>query len=487
MTVSSMTEVVNGHKRSVSASRDHLETGDPHRWRVLAVLSAVAFMAQLDVFIVNVALAGIRDDFPGASLSAVSWVLSAYAIVLAAVLVPAGRIADRVGRKRVLLLGVAIFTFASAVCAAAPVLPVLVGGRVVQAIGAAMIVPTSLGLLYPAFPKRQHMTVVGIWAGVAAVAASAGPPVGGLLVSASWRWIFVINIPIGVGTILYGTKLISESRESADARRFDVASAASLLIAVVTLVLATVQGPRWGWGDARTVALFVIALIGAAACLQRTLHAAHPIIEKQLFHSRVFTASAIALVLYFCGFVIFLLGSALFMQDVWRFSSIKAGVAIAPAPVMAIGFAVAAGPIQKRFGRTFPALVGAIAMAIAGGFWLVRIGRHPDYWSEMFPGLILMGISGGLFQAPMFAAAGTLPADRATTGSAVLNMSRQVGSAIGVAVLVALTATASPVRGYDHAWAVQIGVALVAASVLVLFGRAVRTRRQNGNNGAIRQ
>jgi EmrB/QacA subfamily drug resistance transporter len=444
---------------------------EPRRWAILSVLSAVAFMAQLDFFIVNVALAGIGHDFPGSSLSAVSWVLDAYAIVFAAVLVPAGRVADRVGRKAVLLSGVAIFTVASAICAIAPVLGVLIAGRAIQAIGAGMIVPTSLGLLYPAFPKEQHTTVVGIWAGVAAVAASAGPPVGGLLVGASWRWIFVINIPIGVVTILFGRRLISEVREGPGAPLFDVASAATLLIAVSALVLATVQGPRWGWGDGRTIGLFAVAAGAAAASVYRSFTAEHPIIERELFRSRVFSASTIGLLLFFTGFAIFLLGSALFMQDVWGFSAVKAGVGLAPAPVVAIGFAVCAGPIQRRFGRTLPVTVGTIAMAVAGVWWLLRVGHHADYWPEMFPGLVVMGISGGLSQAPMFAAASTLPPDRATTGSAVLNMSRQVGSAIGVAVLIALTATSDPLHGYQHAWEVQIGVGLIAAAVLAVFGR----------------
>jgi MFS family permease len=201
-------DVAAGAARPAPAVADQ---GHPNRWQILAVLAAVAFMAQLDLFIVNIAVPAIGRSF-GGSLGGLSWVLNAYAIVFAALLVPAGRLADHFGRRRFLLVGVAVFTLASAVCAVAPSLTILVAARALQAVGAALIVPTSLGLLYPSFPQRQHATVVGIWAGVAAVAGSSGPPVGGLLVGLNWRWIFLINVPIGVATLIGGWRLLPEVR-----------------------------------------------------------------------------------------------------------------------------------------------------------------------------------------------------------------------------------------------------------------------------------
>src|SRR5580692_9198709 len=206
-------------------SAESSDEGDAKRWLILAVLAAVAFMAQLDLFIVNVALPTMGPSYPGASLGGLSWVLNPYAIISAALLVPAGRLADHFGRRRFLLVGVAVFALASAACAVAPTLGVLVAARAVQAVGAALIVPTSLGLLYPAFAKRQHAMVVGIWAGVGAVAATAGPPVGGLLVEASWRWIFLINVPIGVATLVGGLKVLPEVRAVAGSRLPDLVSA----------------------------------------------------------------------------------------------------------------------------------------------------------------------------------------------------------------------------------------------------------------------
>ena len=330
------------------------DQGHPARWWILAVLAAVAFMAQLDLFIVNVALPVIGQSYRGSSLSGLSWVLNAYAIIFAALLVPAGRLADHFGRRRFLLVGVAVFTLASAACAAAPTLGVLVAARAVQAVGAALIVPTSLGLLYPAFAKRQHAMVVGIWASVAAVAGTAGPPVGGLLVEVSWRWIFLINVPIGIATLLGGLKVLPEVRAVAGSRLPDLVSAAGVLASVTLLVLGTVQGPAWGWGSAKTVALLAVAVAVTALTVARTLRHPHALIERDLFASRTFTGATIALFLFFIGFAIFLLSVVLFLQGEWHYSVVRSGLAIAPGPATAAVFAVNAGRIRARFGRVVP-------------------------------------------------------------------------------------------------------------------------------------
>jgi EmrB/QacA subfamily drug resistance transporter len=439
----------------------------------MAVLAAVAFMAQLDLFIVNVALPTIGASYHGASLSGLSWVLNAYAIIFAALLVPAGRLADHFGRRRFLLIGVLVFTLASAACAAAPTLGVLVAARAVQALGAALVVPTSLGLLYPAFPRRQHAMVVGIWAGVAAVAATAGPPVGGLLVGIDWRWIFLINVPVGIVTLLAGWRILPEVRAAAGSRLPDWVSSVLLLAAVTLLVLGTVQGPAWGWGNAKTIALLLVAAIAIAATVGRTARHPHALIERDLFASRAFTGASVALLLYFVGFAIFLLSVVLFLQGEWHYSVVESGLAIAPGPATAAVFAVNAGRIQARFGRLLPAMAGTLFMAVAAGYWMLFTGAHPDYAATFLPGLFAAGVSAGLTQAPLFAAAGTLPPDRATTGSAVLNMARQVGSAVGVAVVVVIlgTGAAHTVAGFHHAWAAEAIAGLIACLAIAVTAR----------------
>jgi EmrB/QacA subfamily drug resistance transporter len=460
---------------------DPAEAGHPKRWRIMVVLAAVAFMAQLDLFIVNIALPAMSRSFAGAGLSSLSWVLNAYAIVFAALLVPAGRLADHFGRRLFLLVGVAVFTLASALCAVAPGLDVLIAGRIVQAVGAAMIVPTSLGLLLPAFPKGKHTLVVGIWAGVAAVAASSGPAVGGLLVTVNWRLIFLVNVPIGIATIVGGIRVLPEIRAERGARLPDPVSVASVLIAVTSLVYATVQGPSWGWASPSILILFGVAVLATAVTVTRTLHHPHALIEASLFRSGEFTAATIALLLFFVAFAAWLLITVLFLQDAWGYSALKAGLAIAPGPLTAAVFAVNSGRIGARFGRVLPAAAGALSVALAGVFWLVFTPDSSSYLADFLPGLLLGGAGAGLAQAPLFASASSLSAERATTGSAVLNMSRQVGSAIGVAVLVALLASPDPhsLGAFRRGWGLVVGASVAAGVVVLAMGwrRSVADRR----------
>ncbi|HEX4435833.1 MAG TPA: MFS transporter [Solirubrobacteraceae bacterium] len=452
-------------KRSTRVEQWPEEEGHPRRWAILAVLAAVAFMAQLDLFIVNIAIPSMTRSFGGAGLSGLSWVLNAYAIVFAALLVPAGRLADHFGRRRFLLGGVVVFSLGSILCALAPTLSVLIGGRIVQAVGAAVIVPASLGLLLPAFASRHHSLAVGIWAGVAAVAASSGAPLGGLLVSISWRWIFIVNVPIGLATLIFGSRLLPEIKASSRARLPRVSSVLALLGAVTFLVLATVQGPTWGWGSLPVLALFGGSALAMAVTVIQTRRGEDALLETSLFASREFSTAAAGLFLYYLAFAVFLLITVLFLQDMWHYSALRAGLAIAPGPALAAVFAVNTGRVSARFGRTATATAGALAIGLSGLYWLLFATESPSYLTAFLPGLLIGGVGAGLAQAPLFAAASTLPADRTTTGSAVLNMSRQVGSAVGVAILVALLAGGHPkaLSLFHRGWILEMLAALGAA------------------------
>jgi EmrB/QacA subfamily drug resistance transporter len=470
---------------STAESSQAGEVGHPQRWLVLTVLCAVAFMAQLDLFIVNVALPAIGGSFPGQDLSKLSWVLNAYAIVFAACLVPAGRLADHFGRRRCLLAGVAVFTLASALCAVAPDLAMLVLARAVQAVGAAMIVPTSLGLLFPAFAKRQHSLVVGIWAGVAAIAASSGPPVGGLLVEISWRWVFLVNVPIGAAVLVVGRAVLPEVRAHPNAKLPDMAAAFAVLLSITLLTLATVQGPSWGWTSDKEGLLAAGFVATLSVALRRIVSQPTPLVEPALFRSRAFAASAVALVLFYMGFAAWLLGTVLFFEDTWHYSTLRAGLAIAPGPVVAAVFALNSGRLSGIFSRRLLTIVGPLLFACASVFWLTAATVHPDYLGGFLPGLLLGGASAGLTQAPLFAATSTLPADRATTGSAVLSMARQVGSALGVAIVVALYSSNDPhlLGSFRRGWVFMTAVALAAAAVSLVVRQQPAVADLTGDPG----
>jgi EmrB/QacA subfamily drug resistance transporter len=446
-------------------------TADRRRWSVFAVLAAVAFMAQLDLFIVNVALPDMAGSFHNATLTSLSWVLNAYAIVLAALLVPSGRLADHFGRRRFLLVGVVLFTLASVVCAVAPSLSVMIIGRILQGFGAAMVIPTSLGLLFPAFPREQHNLVVGLWAGVAAIAASLGPTVGGLLVAADWRLIFLINVPIGIAATIWGARVLPEVRAHKGTALPDPVSGAALLLAVVLLTYAMVQSSRWGWGSSGILLLLAGAVAAGAVTVWRAYRHPHAVIEASLFRaSREFTAASAALFLFYLAFSAWLLLTVLFLQNTWHYGVVRTGLAIAPGPMSAAVLALSAGRITHRFGRRTPAITGTLLFAAASLFWLLATPVHPSYPAAFLPGLIIGGVGAGLTQAPLFAAASTLSADRATTGSAVLNMARQVGSAIGVAILVTLLAKtpADSLSGYHRGWTFMIAACLASTVAVTL-------------------
>jgi EmrB/QacA subfamily drug resistance transporter len=439
---------------------------------VLLTLCAVAFMAQFDLFVVNVALPSISHSFAGQGLGALSWVLNAYAIVFAAFLVPAGRLADHFGRRRFLLVGVIVFAAASGLCAVAPSLAVLVVARALEAVGAAMIVPASLGLLLAAFPKRLHGAVVGIWAGTAAVAGSSGPPIGGLLVEASWRWVFVINVPIGVATLVAGWLVLPEVKAHPRAKLPDPVSMLTVLAGITLLTLATVQGASWGWTSRPEIAVYVGFVLAAAVTLRRTFTHHSPLIEPGLFRSREFTAASIALVLFFIMFAAWLLSTVLFFQDVWHYSTLRVGLGVMPGPVVATIFALGNGRLAEIFGRRTLAVAGPLFFAAAAVFWLLAVTVHPDYWTGFFPGLVLGGVSSGVSQAPLFASTSSLDARRAATGSAVLNMARQVGSALGVAILVAIYVSPDPtsLTVFRRGW-IFMAVVVMAASLVSLLRR----------------
>jgi EmrB/QacA subfamily drug resistance transporter len=444
--------------------------------RLTVVLTACVgvFMVSLDLFIVNVAFPDIQESFGGTSVSDLSWILNAYAIAFGALLVPAGRWADRVGRKHVFLLGLGIFTVASAACAAAPSVLALVIARALQAVGAAMVFPTSLGLLLPEWPVEKRGTAVGIWAAVSGVAAAAGPPLGGLLVQAGWRWVFIVNVPIGIAFFAVGLRVLLNRRDEHARGRPDVMGAGLFIVAIGALILAIVQGQSWGWSGGRVIALFAAAAVLSAIVAVRCARHPVPLVEPAIVRTRAIAFANLGAIVFFMGFATLLLGAVLFQTQVWQTSVLTAGLQLAPGPLTAAIFAVPGAVLGERFGQRYVGAAGAVLFAL-GGLWLhTHLELQPDFASDMLPSTLIGGAGVGLVLPTLSAAAtGPLPPSRFATGTAVLGMTRQVGSALGVALFVAILGqptAATVVDDFRDAWTFLIACGLACGAALLSIG-----------------
>ncbi len=435
------------------------------------VLCLGAFMGGLDLFIVNVAFPDLARDFTGTDLGTLSWVLNAYTIVFAALLVPAGRWADAFGRKRLFLGGLALFVAASAACAAAPSVEALIALRVLQAAGAALLLPSSLALLLPEFPPERRSIAVAIWAASSAVAAAAGPPVGGLLVGLSWHWVFLVNVPVGIVALVVGARVLREAHDPSTARP-DELGAGLLAVGVAALVAGIVQGPEWGWADPRVIGAFTAAAVLLGVVAARCATHPAPVVEPALLRIRAFSVATVAATVFFAGFGAMLLSSVLVLTGPWGESVLQAGLMIAPGPAMAALFSVPGARLAQRIGMATVGALGTALFAAGGVWWLTQMGPQPDYVGAFLPGMLIGGAGVGLVIPTLTAAAAAaLPPARFATGTAVVTMARQLGLAVGVAVLVAIVGTPETVGDFESAWAFILATAVASGVALAGLGR----------------
>jgi EmrB/QacA subfamily drug resistance transporter len=441
------------------------------KWIVSLIVCVGVFMSSLDLFIVNIAFPAIGKHFGGASLGSLSWILSGYAIVFAALLVPAGRWADAFGRKRAFLLGLAIFVASSAACALSPSVDFLIGARIVQAIGGALMLPTSLGLMLPEFGPHERHVAIGVWAATGGIAAASGPPLGGLLVQADWRLVFLVNVPVGLLGLGFGLRTLAERRERG-ALRPDLVGAFALIVAVGALVVAIVKGQEWGWGSVSVIALLLAAVLLLPAIWWRSERHAAPIVEPAMLRVRTFGLAVGASLLFFAGFGAMLLSGVLFLTGVWHEDVVTAGLMLFPGPAMATAFSIPSARLGARFGYRLPGVIGAVTFAAGSVWFIARTGEKPEFLSEYLPGQIVSGAGVGLMIPTLTGAgASSLAPERFATGAAVLTMGRQIGVALGVAVLVAvLGANPTSASDFHTAWLIVVAGGLAAGLALAAIG-----------------
>ncbi len=445
------------------------------KWRVSIIVCVGVFMSSLDLFIVNIAFPAIAKHFGGVSLGSLSWILSGYAIVFAALLVPAGRWADAFGRKRAFLLGLGIFVAASTGCALAPSVAALTVARIVQAVGGALMLPTSLGLMLPEFAPQERHVAIGVWAATGGIAAAAGPPLGGLLVQADWRWVFLVNVPIGLLGLAFGLRTLTERRELG-AGRPDVLGALALIVTIGSLVVAIVKGQEWGWDSAPILGLLAVTAAGLPAIWWRSERHESPIVDPAMLRVRSFGLAVGGSVLFFAGFGAMLLAGVLFLTGVWHESVLVAGLMLFPGPAMATVFSIPSARLGARVGYRIPGVLGAL-LFVAGQVWYItQTGDTPAYVTEYLPGIAISGAGVGLM-IPTLTGAGTstLAPERFATGAAVLTMGRQIGAALGVALLVAVLGTsASTASDFHQAWLISVAGGLTAGLAMLAIGSPAR-------------
>ena len=412
------------------------------KWWILASVSFALFMIMLDNTIVNVALPTIQRDL-GIGVSELEWVVTGYALSFAVIMLSGGKLADMFGRRRVFLIGLAVFTLASLLCGLAGNAELLIAARVLQGVGAACMMPATLSIITATFPPRERGAALGIWAGVSAMALAIGPLVGGLITEhIGWNWIFFINVPVGLAGLVAARLIIPESRDTSKEQRLDLPGLLTSGIALFALVYALIEANSEGWTSPLILGLFAVALLSGAAFVILELHQRLPMFDMMLFRNPTFAgANTVALLVSLAMFGVFFFIS-LFMQNVLGYSAVRAGAAFLPMTVLIILVAPMAGKASDRLGSRW-LMTGGMTMVACSLLIFAQLQPDSSYIS-LLPGMVLGGIGMASTMTPMTAAAlSSVPVDKAGVGSGMLNTFRQVGGSLGIAVMGAILASGS--------------------------------------------
>jgi len=448
------------------------------KWWTLGAVSFGLFMIMLDNTIVNVALPSIQRELH-IGISELEWVVNGYALTFAVLMLTGGKLADLFGRRFIFIVGLVIFTGASLACGLAPSANFLIGARVVQGVGSALMNPATLSIITATFPPRQRGMAIGIWAGVSALALAIGPLVGGLITQhISWGWIFFINVPVGILAIVVARFVIKESRDTSAEQRLDLPGLLTSAIGLFALIYALIEANTYGWTSARILGFFAHAVIGLVAFVVLELRQRVPMLDLSLFRNPIFAgANAIMLLVALAMFGVFFYVS-LYVQNVLGYSPTQAGATFLPMTLCIVFLAPIAGRFTDRYGPRW--LIAAGMTLVAGSLVIfAQLDLNSTFWN-IFPGLLIGGAGMAMAMAPTTATAmHAVPVDKAGVGSAVLNSMRQVGGSLGIALMGAIVASYvhSPatdpralgefVQGFQRALLVAAGIAFTAAVVAV--------------------
>jgi EmrB/QacA subfamily drug resistance transporter len=445
--------------------------GERRKWWTLGAVAFGLFMIMLDNTVVNVALPSIQRDL-GIGLSELEWIVTGYALTFASFMLIGGKAADAYGRRLIFVVGIGVFTVASLFCGLATSGSMLIGARVVQGIGAALMNPATLSIIAATFPPRQRGSAIGIWAGVSALALAIGPLVGGLITEhLAWNWIFFVNVPVGVLGIGASFLLIDESRDETH-ERLDVPGLVTSGIGLFSFTYGLIEANNYGWTSTRILGAFAIAAMSLATFILLEKYQRAPMLPLELFRNRTYTgANSVVLLVALAMFGVFFFVS-LYMQDILGYSAVQAGAAFLPMTLLIILVAPLAGRLTDRIGsRGF--MTAGMALISLQLLYYSRLGANATFW-DLLPAMLIGGIGMASTMTPSAAAATrSVPVDKAGVGSAVLNAFRQVGGTMGVAIMGAIVAHQAGGQRTVDAFMHGFQSALTVAAVIAFTGAVV--------------
>jgi len=454
------------------------------KWWTLGAVAFGLFMIMLDNTVVFVALSSIQSDLH-ISQSELEWVVSGYALTFAVLMLTGGKLADMFGRRLIFIVGLSIFTASSLACGLANGAGFLIGARVVQGVGAALMNPATLSIIVATFPPRQRGTAIGIWVGVSAMALAIGPLIGGILTEQiNWSWIFFINVPVGIAGIIVSRLFIDETRDESEEQRLDLPGLISSAVGLFGLTYALIEGNNYGWSSGRILASFAVAALGLVSFVLLEHRQRVPMLDLSLFKNSTFSGANVTMLLVALAMFGVFFFNSLYLGQVLGYSPIQTGAAFLPLTVLIVFVAPLAGRFSDKIGSRW--LMGSgLVLLSASLLSFSTLGVDSSFW-DIVPGLILGGFGMSLAMTPTTAAAmGSVPVDKAGVGSAVLNSMRQVGGSLGIALMGAIVASSvsvlpgSPeypdqfVEGYHNALHVAAVIALLGAVVAVATVRKV--------------
>jgi EmrB/QacA subfamily drug resistance transporter len=408
------------------------------RWWVLAATSLATLMTYLDNNVINVAIPTIQRDLH-LSVAGLEWIVSSYLLVLAGLLLVGGRLADVYGRRRIFLTGLAIFTLSSLASGLAGSGGVLIGARAVQGLGAALLMPSALAIIWHAFTDvRERIAAIGIVSAVGALGLAVGPLIGGIISQhIHWGWIFLINVPIGVLTFAIAIPFVEESRVGLESRRLDVPGLVTSAVGLTALVYALIEGHDKGWTSAPIVAAFAVAAIMTAVFLAVEQRAAQPMVPLGVFRAREFSGGTTTMMIWAFGILGIYFFTSLYLQGILGFSPTKAGLAFVPMALFVALAAALAPQVAARFGAHRTVSFGMLLM-VAGLLLFARLGAGATY-TALMPGFAVFGVGAGLMNVPLTnAVLDGMPTEQAGIASALLNNSRELAGLLGITVIGAV-------------------------------------------------